>query len=351
MVSSTAKRSVAPPSIMVAGALPKSWKRSPGSGLSAPARPVSHRYEEVSRCEPPQGIDQEERPRKEDGDRDQTSYQRTNPRKEGSHPGYDTFVLADKREDEHQDQRDVANERPRRVGGEYRLVVLRPSGDHHQRDEGRVGDRSQGEDYSRTGEGEQSEATRGARLRRTRFRSPHPHDAPDQEPHPQYDIDTGRHQVLCGVMREQPAPVDALDSRTDQERERRTESDGAEDAEKTKGQDGANACASSQGPDGEQRPREVEAGQPEGEGGEEESGHPPMLPSSWAQPLGTALCPVRRPRQGASSPLHLRKPSIRRPGATIRRRRPPRAPGRGRSERPRRAGSAGLGKHGANTSR
>src|SRR5215210_9056099 len=128
MVSSRAKRSVGLPSIMLAAAPPEAWGRRPGDGSSALARPVSHRYEEASRCEPPQGIDQEEHPRKKDGDRDQTAYQRAYAREEGSHPGYDTLVLADEREGEHQDQRGVANQRPRRMGGESRPVVLRSSG-------------------------------------------------------------------------------------------------------------------------------------------------------------------------------------------------------------------------------
>ena len=51
----------------------------------------------------------------------------------------------------------------------------------------------------------------------------------------------------------------------------------------------------------------------------------------------------------ASLVVRVRRRPTRRPEATIRRQRPPRAPGRGRSEPRPRAGSSGLGRHGART--
>lgn len=68
-------------------------------------------------------------------------------------------------------------------------------------------------------------------------------------------------------------------SRTDYERECRAERDGAEDAETSESHEGAKACPSAQGSDGDECPRDVEAGQPKGESGEQEFDHPAMVPS------------------------------------------------------------------------
>ena len=86
-------------------------------------------------------------------------------------------------------------------------------------------------------------------------------------------------------MGKKHAPVDTGNAWTDYEREGRTKRDSAEDGETTESHEGANACPRPQGSDGGHCPRDVEAGQPKSERGEQEFGHQPMVPSFEAQRL------------------------------------------------------------------
>jgi hypothetical protein len=80
---------------------------------------------------------------------------------------------------------------------------------------------------------------------------------------------------LTNVHVEWAATTDQY-SRTDYERECRAEREGADTSES---HEGAKACPSTQGSDDDECPRDVEAGQPKGESGEQEFDHPAMVPS------------------------------------------------------------------------
>jgi hypothetical protein len=83
---------------------------------------------------------------------------------------------------------------------------------------------------------------------------------------------------------EERAPIDAGDPRADHERERRAERRCAEDADAPESKERAVPRSRTEGPEREQSPREVEACQPEGEGGEQQLGHQQMITSLGARP-------------------------------------------------------------------
>ena len=114
----------------------------------------SRRNKEVSRQVEPVGIEQQEEPHQQHQARDQTNHPRAYPRPQDLDPGHDPLVVDAQGQDEHQDQRSVANKCPRRMGGEDKPDEIRPSGDHHERDERRIGYGREGEEHSRAGQGE-----------------------------------------------------------------------------------------------------------------------------------------------------------------------------------------------------
>jgi hypothetical protein len=202
----------------------------------------------VSRGVPPCGVEQKERPDEEHGTCDQPNAQRAYPRPQSSESDHDPLVISDHREGENQDQWGMAYERPRRVSGDDRPKGLVSPGDYHQRDEGRVEDRREGEEDTCAGQRDQADAAWGTRLWWTRGGPPGSHDAPGQQSYPQDALYVGRNPVLGGVIGKKRAPIDAGNPRTDYERERRTERDRAEDRDTAENDESPIARPRTEGP-------------------------------------------------------------------------------------------------------
>jgi hypothetical protein len=246
------------------------WVNRVGSRAETPDR-----HQELPGGEEPPGVQQEERP-------DQERRRGDNPTDRGAYllppglePGHEPPVLAARHRGEEQDKRGLAYGYPDRVRDGDRPEGLPPPGDHHQRVEGRVEDRHEGEEDREGEQGERAGPPGRARLGRVGGRPPCAREAPGHEHQPQGGLDEG---PWAG---EEPAPVEVGNARAHGQRERRPEGRGTEARDEAERYDVAFAGPGGEGPGREERARGVQPGQPEPQRGEQEPDNPgrsPLMP-------------------------------------------------------------------------